>query len=69
MNGVSQIKKDISKKTVLIHPSVILADQLSANKQNELRFYWKYYKDYHHMSVYSPASSDALEFLLKALER
>jgi uncharacterized protein len=69
MNGVSQIKKDASKKTDLIRPSVTLADQLSANKQNGLRFYWKYYKDEHHMSVYSPASVDALEFLLKTLER
>ena len=67
MNTVSEIKNDRSEKTVLIRPSVTLAEQMSSNKQNNLRFNWKYYRDQHHMSVYSPAASDALEFLLKPL--
>lgn len=67
MNDVSEIKKDTSKKTVLIRPSVALAGHLSANSQNKLRFNWKYYKEQHHMSVYPFAGYDALEFLLKNL--
>jgi uncharacterized protein len=67
MEDVSEIKKDMSSKTALIRPGVALAEQLSANKQNNLKFNWKYYKNEHHMSVYSPAASDALEFLLKKL--
>jgi len=67
INSVSEIKKDRSEKTALIRPSITLADQLSANKQNNLRFYWKYYRDQHHMSVYPSAASDALEFLLRTL--
>ena len=63
MNDVSEIKKDTSKKTILIRPTAALADHLDANTQNKLRFYWKYYKDQHHMSVYPLATSDALEFL------
>ena len=67
MNDVSQIKKDVSEKTILIRPTVTFVDQLSAHKENALRFDWKYYKDQHHMSVYSSAVYDALEFLLKPL--
>jgi len=69
MDNVAEIKKDKSDKTILIRPSITLADYVEANKQNQLRFSWKYYKDQHHMSVYSPATSDALEFLLKNLQR
>ena len=69
MNSVSQIKTDASEKTVLIRPTVVLTDYLNANKQNELKFNWKYYKEEDHMSVYAPAASDALEFLLKSLQR
>ena len=67
MNDFSEIKKDTSKKTVLIRPVVTLADYLDANKQNKLRFSWKYYKDQHHMTVYPFATADALEFLLNNL--
>jgi predicted alpha/beta superfamily hydrolase len=65
MSSVSEIKKDDSKNTILIRPSIKLTDYLNANKQNKLRFYWKYYKDQNHISVYPSAVSDALEFLLK----
>jgi len=67
MNDVLEIKKDTSKKTILIRPCVTLADYLDASKQNKLRFSWKYYKDQHHMTVYPFATADALEFLLNTL--
>jgi predicted alpha/beta superfamily hydrolase len=67
MADVAAIRKDGGKKTELILPTVTLTEYLEANKQNKLRFSWKYYKDKHHMSVYSIAAADALDFLLKSL--
>jgi len=60
----AQIKNDTSAKTVLIRPSLSMIDHLQANKQNKLRFEWKFYKDDHHMSVNAPATYDALGFLI-----
>ena len=62
---VAQIKKDTSAKMVLIRPSLTLVDYINNNKQNKLRFDWKYYKEYHHLAVPAPAIYDALKFLLK----
>jgi uncharacterized protein len=62
--NVSQIKTDTSEKTALIRPSLTLVDYISQNKQNKLRFDWKYYKDYDHMTVPAPAIYDALKFFL-----
>lgn len=61
----SQIKKDTSAKAVLIRPSLTLVDYINNNKQNKLKFDWKYYKEYHHMTVPAPAMYDALKFFLK----
>ena len=62
---VSQMKKDTSARTVLIRPSLTLVDYINNNKQNKLRFDWKYYKEYHHLTVPAPAIYDALKFFLK----
>ena len=62
-----QIKKDTSAKTVLIRPSLTLVDYINDTKQNKLRFDWKYYKEYDHMTVPAPAIYDALKFFLKSL--
>lgn len=62
---VSQIKKDTSETTVLIRPSLTLVDYITNNKQNKLNFVWKYYNEYHHMTVPAPAIYDALKFFLK----
>jgi predicted alpha/beta superfamily hydrolase len=64
---VSQIRKDTSSKTVLIRPGLSLADYINASKQNKLRFDWKFYKDYHHMTVPQPAMYDALKFFIESL--
>lgn len=64
---VAQIKRDTSVKTVLIRPSLTLADYINANKQNKLRFDWKYYKDHDHMSVFPSSAYDALKFILQSL--
>jgi uncharacterized protein len=63
--NVSQIKSDTSEKTALIRPSLTLVDYIRQNQQNKLRFDWKYYKDYDHMTVPAPAIYDALKFFLK----
>jgi uncharacterized protein len=62
--NVWQIRTDTSEKTALIRPSLTLVDYISQNKQNKLRFDWKYYKDYDHMIVPAPAIYDALKFFL-----
>lgn len=65
MNDVLQIRKDSSRKTDLIRPSILLADYIKGNKNNKLRFDWKYYKEFDHMSVFPSATVDALKFFLK----
>lgn len=65
---VSQIKKDTSVKTVLIRPSLTLVEYIGDNKQNKLRFVWKYYKNQDHMTVPSPAMYDALKLFLESLD-
>jgi uncharacterized protein len=64
---VSEIKKDTSVKTMLIRPSLTLVEYIDNNKQNKLRFAWKYYKDQHHMTVPAPAMYDALKLFLESL--
>jgi predicted alpha/beta superfamily hydrolase len=65
--NVSQIKKDTSEKTALIRPSLTLVEYINNNKQNKLKFDWKFYKEYHHITVPAPAIYDALRFFLKSL--
>jgi hypothetical protein len=65
--NVEQIRKDTSTKTILIRPSLTLLDNINANKQNKLKFEWKFYKDDHHMTVPKPAMYDALKFFLGSL--
>jgi predicted alpha/beta superfamily hydrolase len=62
--SVLQVKADTSAKTILIRPSLILVDYINSNKQTKLRFEWKFYKEYHHMTVSTPAIYDALKFFL-----
>ena len=56
-----QIRKDTSAKTFMIRPSFLLVSHIEKNKQNGLRFQWKFYKDDHHMTVNTPATFDALK--------
>jgi hypothetical protein len=49
----------------LIRPSFLLAGLIEKNKQNKLRFEWKFYKDEHHMTINTPATYDALKTILK----
>ena len=66
---LSQIKKDTSEKTALIRPSLTLVEYINNNKQDKLNFDWKYYKEYHHMTVASPAIYDALRFFIKSMTK
>ena len=61
---MEQVRKDTSAKTVLIRPSFLLADLVEKNKQNKLRFEWKFYKEDHHMTVNTPATYDALKTII-----
>jgi predicted alpha/beta superfamily hydrolase len=61
---VPQIKKDTSVRTALIRPTLTLVEYIDNNKQAKLRFDWRYYKQYHHMTVPAPAIYDALKFFL-----
>ncbi|MES1218512.1 MAG: alpha/beta hydrolase-fold protein [Bacteroidota bacterium] len=65
--NVEQIRKDTSAKTVLIRSTLTLLDHINANKQNKLKFEWKFYKDEQHMTVPRPAIYDALKFFLGSL--
>jgi predicted alpha/beta superfamily hydrolase len=62
---MEQVRQDKSSKTVLIRPSFSLADILEKNKQNKLKFEWKFYKDDHHMTVNTPATYDALKSIIE----
>jgi len=62
--SMDQVKSDTSIKTVLIRPSFLLKDLILKNKQDKLRFEWKFYKDEHHMTVNAPATYDALKIIL-----
>lgn len=57
----AQIKKDVSPKTVLIRPTLLLAEYINSTKHNGLTFHFKFYKEYHHMTVPAPAMYDALQ--------
>jgi predicted alpha/beta superfamily hydrolase len=61
---MEQVRKDTSAKTALIRPSISLAEFIEKNKQNKLRFAWKFFKEEHHMTVNSPATYEGLKFLL-----
>lgn len=56
---------DTTQKPALSKPSLTLVDYLKANKQNKLKFEWKYYPNEDHMSVPIPAMRDGLKFLLQ----
>jgi hypothetical protein len=59
---VPQIKSDTSAKSVLIRPSLILADYINASSNSKLKFTWKYYKEHHHLTVPSAGMYDALKY-------
>lgn len=62
--SMEDVKKDTSAKTVLIRPSFSLANLIEKNKQNNLSFAWRFYKNEYHMTVNTPATSDALRTIL-----
>lgn len=66
---MATIRKDTSPTTALIRPSFTLADFITANKQNKLRFEWKFYKDFDHMSVPPTALYDALKYFLTVCKK
>jgi uncharacterized protein len=61
---LDHIQKDTSAKTALVRPSLTLLEYINASSHNKLRFSWKYYQDYQHMTVPSPAIYDALRYFL-----
>jgi predicted alpha/beta superfamily hydrolase len=61
---IETIKKDTTVNTALIRPSTIFMDYLEEAGTNKLRYSWKYYKDADHTTVFEPAATDALRFLL-----
>lgn len=63
--SMTEIKNDTTAKTIFIRPSFQLATVIEKNKQNKLRFEWKFYKDENHMSINTPATDDALKIILK----
>ncbi|MGN6420883.1 MAG: alpha/beta hydrolase-fold protein [Pseudobacter sp.] len=65
IKDVSQLRKDTSRETALIRPSLTLADLIHENRKNQLIFNWKYYKEFDHMSVVPSAAYDALKFLVR----
>ena len=64
---VAQINNDTSSRTALIRPSLTLIDHINAGKQNKLKFTWKFYKEFHHMTVFPAAAYDALKFFVEGL--
>jgi uncharacterized protein len=62
---IEAIKQDTSESTALIRPSAIFLDYLNEAHKNNLTYIWKYYKDSEHMTMFSPAVTDALRFLLQ----
>jgi uncharacterized protein len=62
---IEAIKKDTTVNTALIRPSTIFVDYLRQTGTNNLTYSWKYYKDAEHMTVFEPAATDALRFLLQ----
>jgi predicted alpha/beta superfamily hydrolase len=65
MNDVNQLKNDKTERTALTRPELTLIDHILANKQNKLRFEWKYYQKHNHMSVPPSGIYDGLKFLFK----
>lgn len=63
----AKIKIDTSMKTVLIRPGIALVDHINHNRINNLKFDWKFYKEYHHLTVTTPGIYDALRFFLTFL--
>jgi predicted alpha/beta superfamily hydrolase len=62
---IEAIKQYTSEHTALIRPSTIFLDYLNEARKNNLTYTWKYYKDSEHMTVFRPAVTDALRFLLQ----
>lgn len=64
-NTIELIRKDTSQLTAMIRPSLSLLDNLQSRSRTNFRLEWKYYSDYDHFSVFLPAVTDGLKFLLK----
>jgi predicted alpha/beta superfamily hydrolase len=58
-----KVKKDTSKSTEHIRSIFELRNYLSNNKQNQMKFSWKYYGNDEHNSVPLNAEYDALRFI------
>lgn len=63
--SIEEVRKDTTRLTAQIRPTVSLLDILTAVPKTNFSFARKYYKDYDHMTVFVPAITDALAFLLK----
>ncbi len=58
-----KVKKDTTKSTEHIRSIFELRDYLNNNKQNQLKFAYKYYNNDDHNSVPLIAEYDALRFI------
>jgi predicted alpha/beta superfamily hydrolase len=58
-----KVKKDTNKSTEHIRSIFELRNYLSSNKQNQLKYAWKYYNNDEHNSVPLNAEYDALRFI------
>jgi len=63
--NIEAIKKDSTENTVLIRPSTKFLDYLKEDGKNNLTYTWKFYKDNDHTTLFEPAVTDALRFLLQ----
>ena len=58
-----KVKKDTSKWNEYIRSNFELRDYLSNNKQNQLKFSWKYYGNDNHIAVPQITEYDAIRFI------
>jgi predicted alpha/beta superfamily hydrolase len=62
---VDAVRADMTRRAVLIRPSVLLLDQFKTQPTNGIALHWRYYEDRDHMTVFPPAVRDGLAFVLK----
>jgi predicted alpha/beta superfamily hydrolase len=64
-NNIREIRQDTTQNTARIRPSLLLLDNLQSRPQTNFQLEWKYYSDQDHFSVFLPAVTDGLKYLLK----
>ncbi|MGB8192331.1 MAG: alpha/beta hydrolase-fold protein [Chitinophagaceae bacterium] len=61
--SLAKMKSSNGEKYGLVRPGLLLTDHLDSNRQNNLRYKWKYYNNHNHASVFTPAVTEALQFI------